>query len=115
MRDFLDLIRRDQNLLKRGSAETRLLDTRSPASPGGKEADTPGCGDNPVPASITEEGTRGIIDGVGFRISHRHCRKCGSDNLEIVWRCEEPMTISYECQETSCGHVTKEEQEIVRP
>ena len=55
-----------------------------------------------------------IIDAVGFRISHTKCEKCGSDNIQVIWRCDEPSTISYECQETNCGHVSKENQEIDR-
>ncbi len=62
--------------MKRGSAETRLLDKRSPASPGSKEADTPGCGDNPVPA-FTNEGTQGIW------LPEEHALKL--TKLEVGW------------------------------
>jgi hypothetical protein len=54
-----------------------------------------------------------IIDHVGFRISHTRCRKCGGE-IHVVWRCEEPNTVSYECQEEDCRHVEKENQEIDR-
>ncbi len=53
-----------------------------------------------------------IIDQVGFRISHTHCKKCGSDNIHVHWRCEEPSTVYYEWQEKNCGHVTKENQDV---
>lgn len=49
-----------------------------------------------------------VIDAVGFRIMHRRCSKCGSDNIEIGWRCEKPEVISYKCLEKDCGHVEEE-------
>jgi hypothetical protein len=53
-----------------------------------------------------------VIDAVGMRISHTHCRKCGSGNIHVVWRWQECSTVSYECQEKNCGHVTKENQDV---
>jgi transposase-like protein len=47
-----------------------------------------------------------VLDEVGMRIKHTHCPKCGSDNLEIVWRCEDPGVVSYICLD--CKAVTKE-------
>ena len=48
----------------------------------------------------------GLIQAVGFRIKHTHCPKCGSENIEVIWRCTEPEIVSYECRE--CEQVTRE-------
>jgi len=47
-----------------------------------------------------------ILDAVAMRIKHVRCPKCGSENIEIIWRCEEPGIVSYECLD--CKQVTKE-------
>ena len=47
-----------------------------------------------------------IVDSVAIRIKHNSCPKCGSKNIEIVWRCEDPDVVSYECLD--CKTITKE-------
>ena len=47
-----------------------------------------------------------VLDEVGFRIKHTHCPQCGSENLEIVWSCEDPHVVSYTCLD--CKAVTTE-------
>jgi len=47
-----------------------------------------------------------VLDQVGLRLKHSRCPQCGSDNLEIVWRREDPKVVSYTCLD--CKAVTKE-------
>ncbi len=46
-----------------------------------------------------------ILDEKTMRIKHVRCPKCGSEHIEIIWRCEEPGIVSYECLD--CKQVTK--------
>ena len=55
-----------------------------------------------------------ILHAVGFRISRTSCEKCGSRNIEVVWRCEEPSVVSYECKQPHCGHITKDDRAFPR-
>lgn len=47
-----------------------------------------------------------VIHEVGMRIKHVCCPKCGSPDINIVWRADESDIISYECN--GCKQVTKE-------
>ena len=47
-----------------------------------------------------------IIDSRAIRLRHSSCPKCGSKNIEIVWKCEDPENVSYECLD--CKEVTTE-------
>src|SRR6266851_1382872 len=66
--------------MKRGSAETRLLDTSSPAPPGAKGADTPGCGDNPVAASIDCNFCGRKFWSARYRCTNGRCAECCRDH-----------------------------------
>ncbi len=48
----------------------------------------------------------GVVHAVAMRIKHSVCPKCGSKNITIVWKCEDPDAVSYECPD--CKEVTRE-------
>jgi ssDNA-binding Zn-finger/Zn-ribbon topoisomerase 1 len=49
-----------------------------------------------------------ILDSRVIRLKHSHCPHCGSEQLEIVWKVENPDLVTYECKNPQCGKITEE-------